>query len=119
MNNEFKRGIIFAFGAYILWGILPIYWDLIEDIGAFEILAFRIILSMIFMLIVVVVTNNTAPFKRDLQQLIANPIQLIAIIAAGYVITINWGTFIWAVTNGHVLQSSLGYYINPDRKSVV
>ncbi|TGT93014.1 EamA family transporter RarD, partial [bacterium M00.F.Ca.ET.163.01.1.1] len=52
MNNEFKKGIIFAFGAYILWGILPIYWDLIEDIGAFEILAFRIILSMIFMLIV-------------------------------------------------------------------
>ncbi|MFH4935013.1 EamA family transporter RarD [Staphylococcus cohnii] len=113
MNNEFKKGIFFAFGAYILWGILPIYWDLIEDIGAFEILAFRIILSMIFMLIVVVITNNTAPFKRDLQQLIANPIQLIAIIAAGYVITINWGTFIWAVTNGHVLQSSLGYYINP------
>lgn len=66
MNNEFKKGIFFAFGAYILWGILPIYWDLIEDIGAFEILAFRIILSMIFMLIVVVVTNNTAPFKRDL-----------------------------------------------------
>lgn len=113
MNNEFKKGIFFAFGAYILWGILPIYWDLIEDIGAFEILAFRIILSMIFMLIVVVITNNTAPFKRDLQQLIATPIQLIAIIAAGYVITINWGTFIWAVTNGHVLQSSLGYYINP------
>src|SRR5699024_9195583 len=113
MNNEFKKGIFFAFGAYILWGILPIYWDLIEDIGAFEILAFRIILSMIFMLIVVVVTNNTATFKRDLQQLIANPIQLIAIIAAGYVITINWGTFMWAVTNGHVLQSSLGYYINP------
>ena len=48
MNNEFKKGIFFAFGAYILWGILPIYWDLIEDIGAFEILAFRIILSMIF-----------------------------------------------------------------------
>ena len=48
-----------------------------------------------------------------MQQLIKQPIQLIAIIAAGYVITINWGTFIWAVTNGHVLQSSLGYYINP------
>ena len=91
----------------------PIYWDLIEDIGAFEILAFRIILSMIFMLLVVVFTKNTAPFKRDVQQLITNPIQLVAIIVAGYVITVNWGTFIWAVTNGHVLQSSLGYYINP------
>ncbi|MBM2658610.1 EamA family transporter RarD [Staphylococcus pseudoxylosus] len=113
MNTEFKKGIIFAFGAYFLWGILPIYWGLIDDIGAFEILAFRIVLSMIFMLFIVILTKNTEPFKRDIHRLFTNPIQLIAIIAAGYVITINWGTFIWAVTNGHVLQSSLGYYINP------
>ncbi|WP_217971552.1 EamA family transporter RarD [Staphylococcus xylosus] len=113
MNTEFKKGIFFAFGAYFLWGILPIYWGLINDIGAFEILSFRIVLSMIFMLLIVILTKNTEPFKRDIQRLFTNPIQLIAIIAAGYVITINWGTFIWAVTNGHVLQSSLGYYINP------
>lgn len=113
MNTEFKKGIIFAFGAYFLWGILPIYWGLIDDIGAFEILAFRIVLSMIFMLLIVVFTKNTTPFKHDIQRLFTNPIQLVAIIVAGYVITINWGTFIWAVTNGHVLQSSLGYYINP------
>ena len=103
----------FAFGAYILWGILPIYWELIQNIGAFEILAFRIIFSMIFMVFIVIISNKTGPFIKDVQQLIKQPIQLIAIIAAGYVITINWGTFIWAVTNGHVLQSSLGYYINP------
>ncbi|MEB7658965.1 EamA family transporter RarD [Staphylococcus xylosus] len=113
MNTEFKKGIFFAFGAYFLWGILPIYWGLINDIGAFEILSFRIVLSMIFMLFIVILTKNTEPFKRDIQRLFTNPIQLFAIIAAGYVITINWGTFIWAVTNGHVLQSSLGYYINP------
>lgn len=113
LNTEFKKGFFFAFGAYILWGILPIYWELISDIGSFEILAFRIVLSMVFMLFILIITKNTAPFKRDIKQLFTNPIQLIAIIAAGYVITINWGTFIWAVTNGHVLQSSLGYYINP------
>lgn len=113
LNTEFKKGFFFAFGAYILWGILPIYWELISDISAFEILAFRIVLSMVFMLFILIMTKNTAPFKRDIKQLFTNPIQLIAIIAAGYVITINWGTFIWAVTNGHVLQSSLGYYINP------
>lgn len=113
LNTEFKKGIIFAFGAYILWGILPAYWKLVNDIGPFEVLAFRIVLSMIFMLFVVGITKNTEPFKRDIQKLFSNPIQLIAIIAAGYVITINWGTFIWAVSNGHVLQSSLGYYINP------
>ena len=113
MNTEFKKGIFFAFGAYFLWGILPIYWGLINDIGAFEILSFRIVLSMIFMLFIVILTKNTEPFKRDIQRLFTNPIQLIAIIAAGYLITISWGTFIWSVTNGHVLQSSLGYYINP------
>lgn len=113
MNSELKKGVIFAFGAYILWGILPIYWELIQNIGAFEILAFRIIFSMIFMVFIVIISNKTGPFIKDVQQLIKQPIQLIAIIAAGYVITINWGTFIWAVTNGHVLQSSLGYYINP------
>ena len=113
MNNEFKRGIIFAFGAYILWGILPLYWELIQGFGAFEILAFRIIFSMIFMVFIVLIGKNRQAFVRALKSLIGSPIKLIAIIVAGYVITINWGTFIWAVTNGHVLQSSLGYYINP------
>lgn len=90
------------------------YWELINHIGAFEILAFRIIFSMIFMILVLIVgRNQRQAFIRDVNQLFSHPIQLIAIIVAGYVITINWGTFIWAVTNGHVLQSSLGYYINP------
>ncbi|MBX5318839.1 MULTISPECIES: EamA family transporter RarD [Staphylococcus] len=114
MASEYKKGIFFALGAYVLWGILPMYWELINHIGAFEILAFRIIFSMIFMILVLIVgRNQRQAFIRDVNQLISHPIQLIAIIVAGYVITINWGTFIWSVTNGHVLQSSLGYYINP------
>ncbi|MFW3612629.1 EamA family transporter RarD [Staphylococcus caprae] len=114
MASEYKKGIFFALGAYVLWGILPMYWELINHIDAFEILAFRIIFSMIFMILVLIVgRNQRQAFIRDVNQLISHPIQLIAIIVAGYVITINWGTFIWAVTNGHVLQSSLGYYINP------
>ena len=64
-------------------------------------------------LVLIVGRNQRQAFIRDVNQLFSHPIQLIAIIVAGYVITINWGTFIWAVTNGHVLQSSLGYYINP------
>ena len=114
MTSEYKKGIFFALGAYVLWGILPIYWELIDHIGAFEILAFRIIFSMIFMILLLVVgRKQREAFLRDVNQLFTHPVQLVAIIVAGYVITINWGTFIWAVTNGHVLQSSLGYYINP------
>lgn len=112
-NAEFKKGILFALGAHFLWGILPMYWRLIGGISAFEILAYRIVLSMIFMLLLIFIIKKTEALKTDLNQLVTHPIQLIAIIIAGYVITINWGTFIWAVTNGHVLQSSLGYYINP------
>ena len=108
------KGIFFALGAYVLWGILPIYWELIHHIGAFEILAFRIIFSAIFMIFILIIgKNQRQAFIRDVNQLVTHPIQLVAIVVAGYVITINWGTFIWAVTNGHVLQSSLGYYINP------
>ena len=66
---------------------------------------------MIFILAVGQKQRNA--FQRDMNQLLAKPIQLLAIVVAGYVITLNWGTFIWAVTNGHVLQTSLGYYINP------
>lgn len=114
MTSEYKKGIFFALGAYVLWGILPIYWELIDHIGAFEILAFRIIFSMIFMILLLVVgRKQREAFLRDVNHLFIHPVQLVAIIVAGYVITINWGTFIWAVTNGHVLQSSLGYYINP------
>ncbi|WP_367008704.1 EamA family transporter RarD [Staphylococcus capitis subsp. urealyticus] len=114
MTSEYKKGIFFALGAYVLWGILPIYWELINHIGAFEILAFRIIFSMIFMILVLIVgRKQREAFLRDVNQLFTHPVQLVAIVVAGYVITINWGAFIWAVTNGHVLQSSLGYYINP------
>ncbi|WP_447084293.1 EamA family transporter, partial [Staphylococcus aureus] len=114
MSSEYKKGIFLALGAYILWGILPIYWRLIDEIGAFEILAFRIIFSVIFMIFVLIIGKNQRnAFLRDVNQLVSHPVQLIAIIVAGYVITVNWGTFIWAVSNGHVLQSSLGYYINP------
>ncbi|MCE5090820.1 EamA family transporter RarD [Staphylococcus devriesei] len=112
-NTEFKKGVLFALGAHLLWGVLPIYWKLIGGISAFEILAYRIVLSMIFMVLMIFILKKTNTFKRDITNLVSHPIQLIVIIIAGYVITINWGTFIWAVSNGHVLQASLGYYINP------
>lgn len=114
MNTDYKKGIWSVLGAYVIWGILPMYWDLIEAIGSFEILAFRIILSMIFMVLILVIGKQQRhAFKDDVTELLAHPVQLVALIIGGYVITLNWGTFIWAVTNGHVLQTSLGYYINP------
>ncbi|EKU47479.1 EamA family transporter RarD [Staphylococcus massiliensis] len=113
MHQEFKRGIFLSLGAYILWGILPIYWSLVKGIGSFETLAFRIILSLIFMVILLPIINKTGALKKDLHYLKQFPTKFVAIVVAGYIITINWGTFIYAVDHGHVLQASLGYYINP------
>ncbi|MDN6232160.1 MAG: EamA family transporter RarD [Staphylococcus simulans] len=111
MNQEFKRGIVYSIIAYILWGTLPIYWSLLNDISPFEILAYRIILSMIFMVVLIMAMGKGSQFISGIKALTTK--QLWAIILAGYIITVNWGTFIWAVNNNHVLQASLGYYINP------
>lgn len=59
VSSEYKKGIFLALGAYILWGILPIYWRLIDEIGAFEILAFRIIFSVIFMIFVLIIGKKS------------------------------------------------------------
>lgn len=111
--SEFKKGIMYATFAYIIWGILPIYWNLVNEIGPFEILAHRIIWSAVFMLLLLTFTKQLSMFKNATIKLFKQKKMLLAIIAAGYIITVNWGTFIWAVNNHHVLQASLGYYINP------
>ncbi|MCO4329498.1 EamA family transporter RarD [Staphylococcus hyicus] len=112
-DSSFKKGIMFSFIAYILWGTLPLYWALITGINAIETLMIRIILSLIFMLILLPIMKQWTTFKNDLHTLIASPKKLIIIIVAGYVVTLNWGTFIYAIEAGYVLQTSLGYYINP------
>ncbi|MBO3061624.1 EamA family transporter RarD [Mammaliicoccus fleurettii] len=111
--SEFKKGIMYATFAYIIWGILPIYWNLVNEIGPFEILAHRIIWSAVFMLLLLTFTKQLSMFKNATIKLFKQKKMVLAIIAAGYIITVNWGTFIWAVNNHHVLQASLGYYINP------
>ena len=80
MNIEYKKGIFLALSAYILWGILPIYWQFVDAIGAFEILAFRIIFSAIFMIFILAVGQKQRnAFQRDMNQLLGKPIQLLAI----------------------------------------
>ncbi|GGI42771.1 EamA family transporter RarD [Mammaliicoccus stepanovicii] len=113
MIQETKKGIIYASLAYVLWGVLPLYWNIVNEIGPFEILAHRIIWSAVFMLLLLTFTGQLTMFKNATIKLFKNKKMFIAIIAAAYIITINWGTFIWAVNNHHVLQASLGYYINP------
>ncbi|HLR60808.1 MAG TPA: EamA family transporter RarD [Lentibacillus sp.] len=113
MNQENKAGILYAVSAYFLWGFLPIYWKLLNDTSPDEILAHRILWSFIFMLVIVFAVRKWKPFVQEFKTIIKNKKQLIGITLASFVISLNWLTFIWAVNNDHVIQTSLGYYINP------
>ncbi|SDK17400.1 EamA family transporter RarD [Sediminibacillus albus] len=112
-NKESQLGVLFTAGAYILWGFLPIYWKLVQSVPAGEILAHRIIWSFIFMLILLAVLKKWRPFVAECKQIVRQKQKLIGITAASLVISINWLVFIWAVNSDHVIQASLGYYINP------
>ncbi|HET7628213.1 MAG TPA: EamA family transporter RarD [Bacillales bacterium] len=112
-ESELRLGGWAAFGAYFLWGILPIYWKWITGATAEEILAHRIIWSFVFMLLVLGVMKKMTLLKKDFTFLRKNRTKMAIMISASLVITVNWYMFIWAVDHDHVVQASLGYYINP------
>ncbi|MDF1597337.1 MAG: EamA family transporter RarD [Acidimicrobiia bacterium] len=102
-----NRGMALGVSAYLLWGILPIYWKALETVGAVEILAHRIVWSMV-LLTALVGIRRSWPQIRSL-----NRRSVIRLLIAGALLTVNWATYIWAVNNGHIVEASLGYFINP------
>ncbi|CDQ38220.1 MULTISPECIES: EamA family transporter RarD [Virgibacillus] len=112
-TKQDKSGMIYTAGAYILWGFLPIYWKLLDDVSPGETLAHRILWSFIFMFLIVLFMRRWPDFIHEWKQLLHNKKKLFGISLATIVISINWLTFIWAVNSNHVVQASLGYYINP------
>ena len=107
--SESRRGLLLGVAAYLLWGAFPLYWPLLEPAGAFEILAHRIIWSLVVMGALVLALGRTTAFRRVLES--RRVTRLLALAAC--LVTVNWATYIWAVNNGHVVESSLGYFINP------
>lgn len=105
MNN----GLVNAIIAYIMWGVLPLYWKLFNDVPAGEILSHRVVWSFVFMGILVTIQRRWGDMKR----IAASRSQLLSLAASGLLIAVNWLIFIWAVNNGHVVETSLGYYLNP------
>lgn len=92
-----------------MWGIFPLYWTLLEPSGAVEILAHRVFWSLAVMAALVVVLRRRTQFKA----LVTNPRTRNILALAAVVISFNWGGYIWGVNNGHVVETSLGYFINP------
>ena len=111
--SENSKGIIFALGAYLIWGFLPIYWKQVEHISSYELIAHRVLWAFVFMIVFILVTNRMHLFYKDLKFIFRNKKKVIALFAASTVITTNWLLYIVAVNNGHILDASLGYYINP------
>lgn len=111
--NDQLLGALAASAAYFLWGILPIYWKMIDGATSEEVLAHRILWSFVFMIVLLLVTRQMKTLAADIKALAAAPRKAASLIGASVLITLNWYTFIWAVNHGHVVESSLGYYINP------
>ena len=107
--SESRRGFLLGVAAYGLWGLFPLYWPLLEPAGAFEILAHRILWSLVTMALLVWLLGR----RHRLAALWRSPRVRRLLTVAAVVIAVNWVTFIWGVTNDRVLEVSLGYFINP------
>lgn len=104
-----NSGLINAIIAYIMWGVLPLYWKLFDGVPAGEILSHRVVWSFVFMGILVALQRRWGDMKR----IAASRKLLLPLAASGLLIAANWLIFIWAVNNDHVVETSLGYYLNP------
>ena len=113
MQQNKNLGYMAALGCYVLWGILPLYWHLLAEAEANEILAHRILWSVVFMLATVVATRRWNVLKTDCRELWQNKKRGALLMAAAIIISMNWLVYIWAVNHNHVIDTSIGYYINP------
>ncbi|WP_433436769.1 EamA family transporter RarD [Nonomuraea sp. CA-141351] len=106
---DLRRGVLFGIAAYTIWGLFPLYWPLLKPSGAVEILAHRMVWSLVVVAAVLVVRRHWSWFRP----LIRQPMKLGLLVLAAVLVTVNWGVYIYAVNSGHVVESALGYFINP------
>ncbi|MDR2095643.1 MAG: EamA family transporter RarD [Treponema sp.] len=103
-----KKGIALTIIANLIWGLMPVYWKLFPQVSPWKLLAFRILCSFCIVGGFLLLRKNTGWLRIFL-----NPEKRLRVILSGLVISFNWGLYIWAVNNGHTIESSLGYYIHP------
>jgi chloramphenicol-sensitive protein RarD len=104
-----KKGVWLAIGAYTIWGLFPIYWRWLETVPAVQLVAHRIVWSFVLLAIVLTVLRQWRAFRLE-----AVHWHMIRIyFVAGLLLSVNWGTYVWAVNAGYIVETSLGYFINP------
>jgi chloramphenicol-sensitive protein RarD len=103
-----NRGLAFAIGAYVIWGVLPIYFHVLASVPALQILSHRVVWSVLFLGVLVFGLGRAGDIWRA-----ARGRTLLLLCASAALIAVNWYLYIWSVESGHVLEASLGYFINP------
>lgn len=105
---SYNQGIIYALGCYVAWGLFPVFWKAVTGVPAVNVLAHRIVWSFVFLFVWVLLTN-----RQTFISYVKQPRILLRLGLAGFVISANWGIYIYAVTSNHIVEAGLGYYINP------
>lgn len=109
MGDEKRLGIVLVMATYIMWGCLPVFWKTLEAVPAVYILCARVVWSLGFCMVYLTVRRK---WER-IREILKDRWLVLRCGICGVVVCINWGSYIWAVNNGHLLDSSFGYYMNP------
>ena len=106
---ENNKGLIYAFAAYTWWGIIPIFWRQIDHVGSIEIVVHRMVWACVLVTSLIVVSRQWSSFKSAFSQ----PKIVLRLFVASALVSTNWAVFIWAVNSERLVETSLGYFINP------
>jgi len=109
MNSDTVKGASAAFGAFFMWGFLPVYWKVLGSVPAFEILCHRMVWSLVMMAMLVIASGR----YKSLVQALENKNECKLITTTAVLLSGNWLLYIWAVNSGYIIEASLGYFINP------
>jgi chloramphenicol-sensitive protein RarD len=108
-RSEYSLGLLFGISSYVLWGVLPLYWPLLQPANSLEIVSHRAVWTLVFCLIVLALTKKI----YSTLQVVKNPKAMAVLLLSTILVSINWLTYIWAVNHEHVVEAALGYYISP------
>jgi len=108
MNIE-NKGLLYGIGAYLMWGFFPLYFKLLDTIPALQIVAHRILWSFLLLTLVIGMRHEW----QDMQKVARSGKNLLIYLLAALLLACNWLVYVWAVNAGHVVEASLGYFINP------
>lgn len=104
-----NKGLWYAIGAYVWWGFFPIYWKLLKHVPALQLIGHRIVWSFAALIVVIIIIRQWSEFRKSVFNFKVLRLYLLAAI----LIAVNWFLYVWAVNAGHIVETSLGYYINP------